>query len=55
METERKMSHEELRQRLHELRDKEGKGELTVKEAGEITRLLVELGEEQEEKAGTPG
>jgi len=46
------MSHEDLRRRLHELRAKEGRGELTVKEAGEITRILVELGEEQEQPAG---
>ena len=52
METEHKPTPEELRQRLHELRQKEERGELTVKEAGEITRLLVELGEEQEIKAG---
>lgn len=53
METEHKPTHEELRQRLHELRQKEEQGNLTVKEAGEITRILVELGEEQEVKTGT--
>lgn len=40
-----KTTPDEARRRLHELRDKEKRGELTVHDAGEITRLLVVLGE----------
>ena len=42
------MSIQEARRRLDELRAKEGRGELTVHDAGEITRLLVILGEKQQ-------
>ena len=47
--------HEEItpemaRKRLRELREKEGRGELTVRDAGEITRMLVVLGEHEMER-----
>jgi hypothetical protein len=49
------MPHHEItpemaRQRLRELREKERRGELTVKDAGEITRMLVILGEVEMER-----
>ncbi|MHB9130541.1 MAG: hypothetical protein ACYDBB_05540 [Armatimonadota bacterium] len=48
--TPEEMSPQEARQRLDELREKEQRDELTVHEAGEITKLLVVLGEQQEKK-----
>ena len=45
------MTPDQARQRLHELRDKEKRGELTVKDAGEITRMLVILGEYEMERS----
>jgi len=47
MPREHVMTAEEARRRLSELRMREERGELTVHEAGEITKLLVILGEEQ--------
>jgi len=41
------MTPEEARKRLDQLREKEHRGELTVHEAGEITKLLVILGEKK--------
>lgn len=41
------MSAEDARRRLDELRRKEKSGTLTVHEAGEITKLLVIIGEER--------
>lgn len=47
MSHEHEMSADEARRRLDQLRAKEGRGELTVHEAGEITKLLVILGEKR--------
>ncbi len=41
------MTVNDARRRLDDLRDKERRGELTVHDAGEITKLLVFLGEEK--------
>jgi len=41
---------EMARQRLRELREKERRGQLTVKDAGEITHMLVILGEQEMER-----
>lgn len=41
---------DQARTRLRELRDKEKRGELTVKDAGEITHMLVVLGEAEMER-----
>ena len=46
-EHEHGMTTEEAQHRLDELREKEKRGELTVHEAGEITKLLVILGEKR--------
>lgn len=47
------MTPDEARHRLHTLRTKEQAGTLTVGEAGEITRLLVILGESEMGGKGT--
>jgi len=44
---EHELSPEEARRRLETLRTKERAGTLTVNEAGEITKLLVILGESE--------
>jgi len=41
---------EMARERLRDLREKERRGELTVRDAGEITRMLVILGEYELER-----
>jgi hypothetical protein len=41
------LSKDEARRRLDMLRAKEKRGELTVHDAGEITRMLVILGEHE--------
>ena len=41
---------EEARKMLRDLREKEKRGELTVRDAGQITRLLVILGEHELER-----
>ena len=46
------MTPDDARRRLTELRAKEKTGTLTVTEAGEITRLLVVLGESTMEEKG---
>ena len=46
------MSREDASRRLDELRKKESRGELTVHEAGEITKMLIILGEEEEKGKG---
>jgi hypothetical protein len=49
-EMHQEITPEMARQRLRELREKERRGELTVKDAGEITRMLVILGEYEMER-----
>lgn len=44
------MSVEDARRRLHELREREKTGKLTVHDAGEITRMLIILGEHEMER-----